>query len=361
MKTRRVKSFAGILAAAGLAFVLAFTAVPLLADTDSQVTDLDGTPIALTVAINYKDGSESTPVSGAGVSIYKVASLEVDKGNAIFTSTAEYADLGIVYEEITDASKSQAAAAKLAEATAGKMATATKVTNIDGVADFTDVSLDYGMYLVLQSSREGEACKYELFEPYLLMLPGVDAFTEEQGYVGIHEWQYKVDSQPAEEGYTPPYNVESEPKVILRRNSEIDLILNKIVDELPAKGEAENTTFSFHIIIKDENGTVVYDGHAGITFNAGDGTASSITIPGLPSGQGYTAVVEEEYSGNYEPNEKEITVTETSVVNGKEAWEFTFDNTKVRDTYTGGVVNVYEYDKEAGTTTYNANGHSSNS
>ena len=196
---KRSKSLAGSIAAAALAALVAASPVTLLAETDSQVPDTDGTPIELTVNMTDGDGETKTPIPGVHVAIYQVADLETKGGNAIYTPTAEYADVTvdgspIVYESLDTVEKSQAAAAALAEAAKEKKPAAEKVTGNDGIADFTDQTLPYGMYLVMQTGREGKAAEmYAVITPYLLMLPGVDELAEGQE---IHNWIYKIESVP---------------------------------------------------------------------------------------------------------------------------------------------------------------------
>jgi hypothetical protein len=160
--------------------------VPVFA-AGGRVPALSGEKSSITVKLCYVDGSRSTPIGGAKMAIYQVASLAVRGGGAVYTATPAYASAGIHYEGMT-AAASNKAAAKLAGLAKAQRPRATASTDAGGQARFT--GLDPGIYLVMQTGAEGAAKGYETLAPYLVMAPA--AVPTDNG----NRWQYQVVSLP---------------------------------------------------------------------------------------------------------------------------------------------------------------------
>ena len=120
-----------------------------------------------------KDGKE-LPISGAHVSVYRVADLEQKEDTALYRLTAPYRSLQKTDKSGRDstfdglnADQSADLAAKLARLARGPAASGK--TDQEGQVLLS--GLEPGMYLTVETDREGTAEKYEYFDPYLVSVP----------------------------------------------------------------------------------------------------------------------------------------------------------------------------------------------
>lgn len=141
----------------------------------------------LTMIYKYDD---KTPVSGAEISIYRIADLTVTNGNAVYETLDGYDDFeyaGVSVDALNKYAESQSMMAK------EKKADAVAITDKDGTVVFED--LEYGMYLVLETNRTGVALDYYDFKPFCINVPFPDV--DEKIYQG--HWIYDVEVEPKTE------------------------------------------------------------------------------------------------------------------------------------------------------------------
>lgn len=124
-----------------------------------------------------------------------------------------------------------------------------------------------------------------------------------------------------------------------------DLKIIKQMDkriDLPEDGE--NATIVFKITGKNKNNKVVYENHVGMTFDAESGAFIPVTVKDIPAELKIT--VEEEYSGNYKPEEEKPEVTTEPVdpddPDGEQIWVVKFKNLPKDDEFGSGIINKYE-------------------
>ncbi len=169
MKTVPFKKF---LSAIFIIFVLFCLSTPVLAAGESVI---DWTKTG-SVSVTLKDGDAA--VSGAEITLYKVADAGNRNSNLHFTFTDAFADFGGTPEKLQDA----AAIWRLADYTAEQNVNGqTLRTDGNGFLCFENLSL--GLYLAVQS---GSVQGYSDCSPFLVSLP-----TESD-----NEWMYDIDATP---------------------------------------------------------------------------------------------------------------------------------------------------------------------
>lgn len=148
--------------------------------------DLREAPGTLEIETKYVDEGTVTLISGIELSIYQVASLSVNQGEAKYALTEEFADSGVEFSEMT-ADESMAAAGKFADMVKEKNISGRTVVSENGTADFGAV--EHGIYLVCQTGKKGTANEYTELKPYLVMTPQRSLDNESA-------WEYDVVSIP---------------------------------------------------------------------------------------------------------------------------------------------------------------------
>ena len=119
-----------------------------------------GKPASLTVHFVYADKETEIPIEGAEFEIYQVGKT---------------------------AAQLQEAAKRFAEAAKKQQADGVKQTDAKGEAVFAGINeKGYGIYLVVQSARNGKANEFTMVEPFLINVP---ESTEE-------EYRYDVTASP---------------------------------------------------------------------------------------------------------------------------------------------------------------------
>ena len=125
-----------------------------------------GKPASLTVHFVYADKETEIPIEGAEFEIYQV---------------------GVFDETVKTAAQLQEAAKRFAEAAKKQQADGVKQTDAKGEAVFAGINeKGYGIYLVVQSARNGKANEFTMVEPFLINVP---ESTEE-------EYRYDVTASP---------------------------------------------------------------------------------------------------------------------------------------------------------------------
>lgn len=145
-----------------------------------------------TITLTYLAEDSNKPISGAKVTVYKIANLTVHKGDAKYTLVDElkedYPDLnfaGMSTEELDNL------AAELAAK--GLTAAGEAETGQDGKCKIEN--LEPGLYLINQTASIGAATDYENFKAFILNAPWPE--TKDDVYVGT--WLYDVDALPKTE------------------------------------------------------------------------------------------------------------------------------------------------------------------
>jgi len=154
---------------------------------------IEDKPTGLTINFVVETDGKKVPVSGAYITICKVADLTCKNGAAHYTLLPEYKSLqklrdgvDITFDGI-GASESKELARKLSYLV--KDASLTKKTDTTGKCQWED--MPKGMYLVREIGKSGIAAQYSTFEPYLMSLPLGYAYPHQEPY-----WQYDVESYP---------------------------------------------------------------------------------------------------------------------------------------------------------------------
>ena len=150
---------------------------------------------SLTVIVQYNEvndegGVEATPISGAELTVYKVADMSVNIGNVKFTPTTDFESVPVDYKDMTADDSNKAAADLYKKVESANIAGQKAVSDAMGEAKFGE--LPNGMYLIVQTGASGDAENYTRLKPYLAMLPM-------QSMDVANEWNYDVESYPKTE------------------------------------------------------------------------------------------------------------------------------------------------------------------
>ena len=168
-----------------------------------DLRDEDGT---LMVDVTYFDEDLEVPITGAELTLYKVADLTVSNGYALYRLTEPFSDSGVDLGSMT-AARSIEAAGILYDIVTEKNLEGKMVVSEDGIVDFGEVS--HGMYLIAQTGARDEARDYKRIDPYLVMAPQPLTDIDE---TGENDWEYDVLSIPkmVEGDYEPEKKKEKE-------------------------------------------------------------------------------------------------------------------------------------------------------
>ena len=144
-----------------------------------------GKPASLTVHFVYADKETEIPIEGAEFEIYQVGVFDE---TVRYVKAERFADVKVAdFEELKTAAQLQEAAKRFAEAAKKQQADGVKQTDAKGEAVFARINeKGYGIYLVVQSARNGKANEFTMVEPFLINVP---ESTEE-------EYRYDVTASP---------------------------------------------------------------------------------------------------------------------------------------------------------------------
>ena len=138
-----------------------------------------GKPASLTVHFVYADKETEIPIEGAEFEIYQVGVFDE---TVRYVKAERFADV-----KVKTAAQLQEAAKRFAEAAKKQQADGVKQTDAKGEAVFAGINeKGYGIYLVVQSARNGKANEFTMVEPFLINVP---ESTEE-------EYRYDVTASP---------------------------------------------------------------------------------------------------------------------------------------------------------------------
>ncbi len=228
------------------------------------------------VLVTLKDGEQA--VSGAEITLYRVADAGSIDGNLQFAFTDAFADFGGIPEELQEAAQIQCLADYASER---KISGRTLCSDQNGTVCFDGLSL--GLYLVVQS---GSVQGYSDCTPFLVSVP-----TESDG-----KWMYDIDATP---------------KTDVARL--VDITVTKVWND-DGKDRPESVT------VQLQNGETVVDI---VTLSEQNGW--SYTWPGQPKSDAWSVKetdVPKGYTASYQKNGWVYTITNTSslVQTGQLKW-----------------------------------------
>ena len=149
--------------------LLCFITVPAYANTLSVILEKDS----------------DVKIDGASVEIYKIADVQIGDNKALYTLLPEYrSKLNDIRFDAMTVSESMELAAQMVDIVKNPVSKST--TDMEG-SFIVDIP-DDGMYLVVQTERNGTAEKYKMFSPFLVSVP---LFNEE-----TEGWEYDVVTRP---------------------------------------------------------------------------------------------------------------------------------------------------------------------
>ena len=149
--------------------LLCFITVPAYANTLSVILEKDS----------------DVKIDGASVEIYKIADVQIGDHKALYTLLPEYrSKLNDIRFDTMTVSESMELAAQMVDIVKNPVSKST--TDMEG--SFIVEIPDDGMYLVVQTERNGTAEKYKMFSPFLVSVP---LFNEE-----TEGWEYDVVTRP---------------------------------------------------------------------------------------------------------------------------------------------------------------------
>lgn len=148
------------------------------------VSDIDNSKEkSLSVYFYTQKVGVDTPIEGAEIGVSKIADITVKNGNIEYNVLSDYAELRDTKFEGITVDESKEIAKRFDEIVETNN---TKVTDKDGLCKFT--ILENGVYLVKHISSTGDAERYTMFEPYIILVPYVSEVNT--------DWVYDVLSEP---------------------------------------------------------------------------------------------------------------------------------------------------------------------
>lgn len=173
-----------------ISLLLLLTLLCLLALPVSAAQTLD---LTRTGSIRLTMRYDGKPIGGGDLTLYPVATVRIDDGNAVFSPVAGLEDFSFSAQELAQAELAERVLAKVKEL---GLSGQTKPIGSDGTVQFDNLSL--GLYLLEQKTA---ADGYSRVRPFLVSLP-----LEEDGTL-----LYDVDASPKPEPLTPEGTEPSEP------------------------------------------------------------------------------------------------------------------------------------------------------
>lgn len=184
-KVREMKAMKRVMALVTMALVILTmtgTGITAFAGSSGKVPDLPDGPYSMTVQMQRPNFN---------LEVYKVATLKVEDGYAVYTTVADFASCNVSYDNMTAAQSNEAAK---------KFAKCAKENNISGTSISTDSKgdahlddLEAGIYLVNPGEQEAGAYVNEIMLPFIVAVPGIDASGDD------YEWITDVSLEPKAE------------------------------------------------------------------------------------------------------------------------------------------------------------------
>lgn len=147
--------------------------IPGMIKADTGIVDFEGRG---TIELLLKESTDGTMVSGAEISIVKIAKAIDKNNNLAFEYVDEISDCSLLVDEIKDVSSELLECVDKSNLKYDK-----KITDKNGMVKFNNLEL--GLYLIKQTNKlEG----YSSFLPFLIMIP---EFIDD-------EWNYDIEATP---------------------------------------------------------------------------------------------------------------------------------------------------------------------
>ena len=147
--------------------------IPGMVKADTGIVDFEGRG---TIELLLKESTDGTMVSGAEISIVKIAKAIDKNNNLTFEYVDEINDCSLLVDEIKDVSSELLECVDKSNLKYDK-----KITDKNGMVKFNNLEL--GLYLIKQTNKlEG----YSSFLPFLIMIP---EFIDD-------EWNYDIEATP---------------------------------------------------------------------------------------------------------------------------------------------------------------------
>lgn len=147
--------------------------IPGMVKADTGIVDFEGRG---TIELLLKESTDGTMVSGAEISIVKIAKAIDRNNNLAFEYVDEISDCSLLVDEIKDVSSELLECVDKSNLKYDK-----KITDKNGMVKFNNLEL--GLYLIKQTNKlEG----YSSFLPFLIMIP---EFIDD-------EWNYDIEATP---------------------------------------------------------------------------------------------------------------------------------------------------------------------
>ena len=167
-------------------------AVGAFAEISFSMPDIEDKPVSLTILFQAHNDGADKPISGATMSLFRVADISCKNGNPVYELLPEYSSLSKISngKDVTFDGLSVSDSLNLAHALTAKAKKHdyTAVTDKDGKCIFKNI--EKGMYLIRESTAEGESKNYAVIDPFLLSVP-LGYQTSKGNY-----WEYDVLSEP---------------------------------------------------------------------------------------------------------------------------------------------------------------------
>jgi len=199
----------------------------------SEVIDFDKKG---SIEITLKDKTENASITGAEITIYKVADAKTKDNNLVFEKTEELKDCNVVLNDIEDSLLPN----KLFQCVNSNVFSKNSITNSNGTVKFDNLEL--GLYLITQSNKvEG----YTNIESFLVMIPEIKD----------DHWNYNIKSTPKTDVYKV---IDLKVNKVWNSNREeipeevtIELYKDTILIDTVILNEKNNWTYTWEDIEKD--------------------------------------------------------------------------------------------------------------
>ncbi|MEE3450856.1 MAG: SpaA isopeptide-forming pilin-related protein [Acutalibacteraceae bacterium] len=210
-----------------------------VADESDRMPDIDVIEKSLTIDFSVQNNEKDIPISGAEISIYKVADLKCEYGSAEYTLLSQYESLkkykdnkDVTFEGMT-VSESNQFSKNIAKLVTD--ADAVGITDISG--KYTFKGLTQGMYLIIETKAYDEADEYEIMDPYIVSVPFPQKKAEE------NYWEYEIISKPktAIEAKDEPTTDDSTSYAIESENSSSELPTTDLPGTDPSEVSSQST------------------------------------------------------------------------------------------------------------------------
>lgn len=144
----------------------------------------DGAIGQLRVDLVFGSDAKAEPLPDVPLALLRVASLESDRGAAVYTTLSPFDDVTVNWDGMTAAQSEEAARQMKQTAQERSVPARQAKTDSTGQAVFTD--LEPGMYLVYQTGKAATNSRYEEIEPFLVSVPSLTD----------GEWDYDIQVLP---------------------------------------------------------------------------------------------------------------------------------------------------------------------